>query len=191
VTSTSTISSDDELLARLRSCPPGERDAVFEAIFHAHRARVFGVCRYLCGAGGLAEDALQETFLEAYKGLSGFRGDARLGTWIYRIAVRTALRLRARQAALPDTPVDAGADAVHPHEALAARERMRHVQTAIDMLPAEQRVVLALFAVDGLGHSEIATVLGIPEGTVWSRLHNARKALAVTLGVPPRAGATS
>ncbi len=55
------------------------------------------------------------------------------------------------------------------------------VQTALDALPAEQRLVVALFAVDGLRHTEIAEILGIPEGTVWSRLHQGRKAIAAKL----------
>jgi RNA polymerase sigma-70 factor (ECF subfamily) len=58
---------------------------------------------------------------------------------------------------------------------------MRAVQAALDALPAEQRVVVALFSVDGLSHGEIAAILGVPEGTVWSRLHKGRKALAAAL----------
>ena len=83
--------TDDDLLARFRTATRTERDAVFEELFRTHRGRVLGVCRYLCGPGALAEDAMQETFLETYKGLAGFRGESRLATWIYRIAVRTAL----------------------------------------------------------------------------------------------------
>ncbi len=173
--------TDDDLVARLRGATRSERDVVFGEIFRTHRGRVFGVCRYLCGPGALAEDALQETFLETYKGLAGFRGDSQLGTWIYRIAVRTALRLRSRQGTLAETPIEDAGTTVHPHDRLAARERMRQVQAAIDRLPAEQRAVLALFAVDGFGHAEIAGILGIPEGTVWSRLHKARNALEATL----------
>lgn len=172
--------TDEDLLAQFRAATRSERDAAFEKIFRAHRVRVLGVCRYLCGAGALAEDAMQETFLETYKGLAAFRGESRLSTWIYRIAVRTALRVRARHGVIAAPAVEASAG-VHPQEELAARERMRHVEAALDQLPAEQRAVLALFAVDGFGHAEIAGILGIPEGTVWSRLHKARKALAAAL----------
>jgi RNA polymerase sigma-70 factor (ECF subfamily) len=156
------------------------RDAAFEAIFQQHRGRIFGLCLRLCGNRALAEDALQETFLEVYKGLPAFRGESQVGTWIYRVAMRTAIRLRARH---PE-PVEASGDAggtSEPHAALAAREQARAVQKAVDDLPAEQRAVIALFAVDGLGHGEIAEILGIPEGTVWSRLHKARKTLAQVL----------
>jgi RNA polymerase sigma-70 factor, ECF subfamily len=65
-----------------------------------------------------------------------------------------------------------------PDDVAAARERMGQLKLALEQLSAEQRVVLSLFAVEGLGHEEIAGVLGVPTGTVWSRLHSARKRLA-------------
>ncbi len=168
--------------ARFREASSSERSAIFQEIFQAHRDQVFGLCFRLCGNTALAEDAAQETFVEVYKGLPHFRGEASLATWIYRVAMRTALRLRARARPVEQAPVDlppvATAD---PEAALAARADMRVVQTALDALPAEQRVVVALFSVDGLSHGEIATILGVPEGTVWSRLHKGRKALAAAL----------
>jgi RNA polymerase sigma-70 factor (ECF subfamily) len=169
--------ADDDLLARFRAATGADRDAAFEQIFHVHRGRVFALCQRLCGNRALAEDAFQETFLDVYRGLRGFRGEAQLGTWIYRIAMRTALRLRARTPA-PVEPEAEPADGTAPLDALDARARARRVQAAIDALPAEQRTVIALFAVDGLSHGEIAEILGVPEGTVWSRLHKARKAIA-------------
>jgi len=171
--------TDDDLLARFRDATGADRDAAFEQIFHVHRGRVFALCQRLCGNRALAEDAFQDTFLDVYRGLRGFRGEAQLGTWIYRIAMRTALRLRART----PTPVDADFEppAAAPHAALEARDHARRVQAALDALPAEQRTVIALFAVEGLSHGEIAEILGVPEGTVWSRLHKARKALAAAV----------
>jgi RNA polymerase sigma-70 factor (ECF subfamily) len=173
---------DGGIVARFRAATGGERSAVFQEIFLAHRDQVFGLCVRLCGHAALAEDAAQETFLEVYKGLPLFRGDASLGTWIYRVALRTALRLRART---PPVAVPADVDAVpaarDPEAALAARDDIRAVQSALDALPAEQRVVVALFSVDGLSHGEIASILGVPEGTVWSRLHKGRKALVAVL----------
>ena len=170
--------TDDDVLARLRTATRGERDALFEEIFRAHRGRVFALCQRLCGDRALAEDALQETFLAVHRGLAGFRGEAQLGTWIYRIAMRVALRVRANHPVPVGTEVEVAGRA--PHDALDARDRARRVQLAIDALPAEQRVVIALFAVEGLSHGEIAAILGVPEGTVWSRLHKARKALATS-----------
>jgi RNA polymerase sigma-70 factor (ECF subfamily) len=176
---TAMTTTDDDLLARFRAATRAERDAAFEEIFRAHRGRVFALCQRLCASRALAEDAFQETFLDVYKGLRSFRGESQLGTWIYRIAMRTALRVRARHPAPVDLDFDLAG--VAPHDALDARDRARRVQAALDALPAEQRVVVALFAVDGLSHAEIADILGIPEGTVWSRLHKGRKALAAAL----------
>jgi RNA polymerase sigma-70 factor (ECF subfamily) len=172
---------DESIVARFRSATAGARSAVFEEIFAAHRGPVHGLCLRLCSNAALAEDALQETFLEVYKGLPAFRGEAQLGTWIYRVAMRTALRLRARQPAPGVSEVQAAPAGGDPDAALAARDDMRAVQAALNALPEEQRTVVALFSLDGLSHGEIATILGIPEGTVWSRLHKGRKALAAAL----------
>ena len=173
---------DGGIGARFRAATGGERSAVFQEVFRVHRDQVFRLCLRLCSQAALAEDATQETFLEVYKGLPLFREEASLGTWIYRVALRTALRLRARQSPLPDAGVEAvAASTFDPEAALAARDDVRAVQAALDGLPAEQRVVVALFSVDGLSHGEIAAILGIPEGTVWSRLHKGRKALAAAL----------
>jgi RNA polymerase sigma-70 factor (ECF subfamily) len=97
--------------------------------------------------------------------------------------MRTAIRVRARQAAYRSNVTSDDVEDSHltegpnPEQMLAARDRVRRVRAAMEKLPIEQRAVLALFAVEGLGHAMIAEILGIPEGTVWSRLHQARKAL--------------
>jgi RNA polymerase sigma-70 factor (ECF subfamily) len=149
------------------------RASDFDAIFAEHHGRVFAVCLRLCGQRALAEDAVQEAFLDVYKGLASFRGESQLGTWIYRIAVRASLRQRARHPA----PAEASGERAATGDAHAGLA----LQAALDRLPAEQRVVLALFAAEGLGHAEIAEILAIPVGTVWSRLHQAKKALAAAL----------
>jgi len=172
---------DVGVVARFRAASSNERSAIFEEIFHGHRDQVFALCCRLCGNTALAEDAVQEAFVEVYKGLPHFRGEASLATWIYRVAMRTALRLRARARPSTNAAIEAPPVAADPEPALAARADVRAVQAALDALPAEQRVVVALFSVDGLSHGEIAAILGVPEGTVWSRLHKGRKALAAAL----------
>ena len=169
------VMDDTTLVARFHAAAGVEREAAFDAIFEGHRARVLALCLRLTRDRGLAEDALQETFLDVYRGLPTFRGDARLSTWIYRIALRTALRLRARR---PEVAADREPAAAHdPRAALDARDRCRRVEDALAALPAEQRTVVCLFAVDGLGHAEIAEILGVPEGTVKSRLFRGRRIL--------------
>jgi len=115
--------------------------------------------------------------------LRTFRGDAQLSTWIYRVAIREALALRARKA--PTTELEHAESLPSPAAPLdalaAARQQARAVQAAFRTLSAEHQAVLSLFAVEGLKHKQIAEVLGIPEGTVWYRLHEARKALRARL----------
>ena len=151
-----------------------------DALYRAERERLFALCLHVTGNAADAEDALQEAFLDVHRGLRLFRGEARASTWVYRIALRAALRVKARRRPAgpldPETPGPGGAGA------LEARADARRVAEAMARLPAEHRAVLALFALEGLRHGEIADVLGVPEGTVWSRLHAARRRLAAELG---------
>lgn len=148
----------------------------FEALYREHRDRVVRLCLNVTGSAASAEDAAQETFLSVYRGLSAFRGEARVSTWIFRIALRQALHARARRE--PELPEPLPTS---PEASLEAREQVARLQRALGELPEEQRLVLSLHAVEGLRHPQIAELLGIAEGTAWSRLHAARKRLAVLL----------
>lgn len=172
------------------SGPPEDAPGA-EALYRELRAPVLALCLRLTGSRADAEDALQDVFAAVHRALPAFRGEARLETWIYRIAIRAALRVRARrgEVAALDTEHSAGGGG----EAwLAARDEVRRVAAAFQRLTAEHRTVLSLFALDGLAHREIAEILGVPEGTVWSRLHAARARLAeeVARGASP-AGRTA
>jgi RNA polymerase sigma-70 factor, ECF subfamily len=150
----------------------------FDEIFREYRSRVLGLCLHVVGNAADAEDATQETLLAVYHGLPRFRGESLLSTWIYRIALRTALRVRARRPRTAPLDFEPAREARDP---ALDRERSRQVHEALGRLTAEHRAVLALFSLDGLSHREIAATLGIPAGTVWSRLHLARKKLAAEL----------
>lgn len=172
------VSGDAPLLARLRE--PSTRAAAFDDLFAALREQVFAVCLHVTGNAADADDALQETFLAVHAGLAKFRGESRLSTWIHRIAIRSAIRVRARRRPADDVhAVDPPARGPDP---VLAGELAGRVAAAMESLSAEHRVIISLFAVDGLAHAEIAEILGVPEGTVWSRLHAARKRLAAELG---------
>jgi RNA polymerase sigma-70 factor (ECF subfamily) len=176
---------EQEWLARARE---GD-DAAFRAIYEALRGDVFRVCMRLCGERTLAEDAMQNAFFAAFRGLHGFRGDAQLSTWIYRVAIRESLALRSRRpppAEPPEAAAKLAATGPPVDAQVAARERVHAVQAAVRLLSAEHQAVLSLFAVDGLSHRQIADVLGIAEGTVWYRLHEARKALRLRLRAASR-----
>jgi RNA polymerase sigma-70 factor (ECF subfamily) len=158
-----------------------DRDAAFAELFAAHRTRVFTICRHLVRTRADAEDATQEVFLQLLRSLEKFRGESALSTFIHRIAVRVAIKHRmknARQAELRPVLIEQRSPEKDPVE---SREEERRLWSAMEQLTLDHRTVLALFAVDGLSHKEIAAVLGVPEGTVWSRLHLARKKLASLL----------
>lgn len=151
-----------------------------EELFKTHRARVLALCLHLLGDRAEAEDALQETFLAVLRSLNGFRGDANVSTWIYRIALRAALKRKARLRAHATAPLDAATN-THAEDPRERIEQRAELTRALESLSAEHRVVLCLFAIEGLTHKEIAEILGVPEGTIWSRLHAARKRLSASL----------
>ena len=153
-------------------------DVAFAELFAAYRQRVFTICRHLTRSRADAEDVTQEVFVALLRALPSFRGESSLATFIHRIAVRLAVKQRMRTNRHDQLRVTPTAPTTNAHE---ARETNQRLWLAMEQLSLEQRTVLALFAVDGLSHREIAAVLGIPEGTVWSRLHGARKRLAALL----------
>ena len=152
--------------------PPG-----FDQVYAACHRHVHALCVNLLGTAD-AEDALQETFIAVARALPSFLGDASVQTWVHRIAIRVALKLRARrrpQDELSDQLPDAATDPI------ADRADADELSYALRSLSFEHRVVLSLFAVSGLTHAEIAETLGVPEGTVWSRLHHAKRKLGELL----------
>lgn len=173
------------LCAQARTGSRAERDEAFEQIFRELRAQVFALCLHLTGGRAEAEDALQECFLSVYQAIGSFRGEARLATWVYRIAVRSALSVKARRRERGHAPIEAAsgtpAPGDDPEAQAATRQDVGRFLDALARLPEEHRVVLSLFAVEGLDHAQIAEIVGVPPGTVWSRLHNARKRLGALM----------
>lgn len=148
----------------------------FEDVYEEHHRSVYSLCRRLLREDSEAEDATQETFLAVASGLSSFRGESNIATWIHRIAIRVSLRIRSRRRShmlvVNDQFVSqSGASPFHPADS-------RRLANALSMLSYEHRLVLALFSIAGFSHQDIAEVLSIPEGTVWSRLHAAKKKIA-------------
>lgn len=179
------IDADHErrLLEQLRG-GRRERDRGLRDLFESLRQPLFGLALRMTGRPDLADDAVQETFLDVLRGLKGFRGEARLTTWLFRIAVRAALRVAARSRGktepLPEELADRGAG---PAESAARADAASRVLAAIATLPPAQRAVVSLMALQELSQVEVAEVLGIPAGTVYSRLHEARARLRERLDV--------
>lgn len=176
--------AQSEWARSLRSTARAERERALEAVCAAFHRPLFQLAlRVTCNAAD-AEDALQETWLDLSRGIEGFRGEARLSTWLFRIAIRHSVRIRNQRRSKAKLgldevgPVPGGADPARTAEEL---DGARRLLAAIARLPLEQRVVLGLAVGDELPHAEIAAILGIPEGTVHSRLHAAREKLRGTL----------
>lgn len=149
----------------------------FEELVRSCQAQVYRVALVFVRDRGLAEDVTQETFLRAYRSLGGFRGDAKVTTWLCRIARNAA--------------VDAVRRAAHQR---ALAERMREpddgpdpsirvaVAAAVDGLPVHLREPFVLIEVLGFSYREAAKVLSVLEGTLKSRMHKARSLLMAALG---------
>ena len=146
----------------------------FDQVYADCHRHVHALCRNLLGSTADADDAFQDTFIAVARALPSFRGEANVKTWVHRIAIRVALKLRARRRPtdeLSDDLPGITTDPIADHANADAMER------ALASLSFNHRLVLSLFAVAGLTHAEIAETLGLPEGTVWSRLHHAKRKL--------------
>jgi RNA polymerase sigma-70 factor (ECF subfamily) len=170
--------SKDSDLALVARCRQGDLGA-FEEIYKAHAGRLYSLAFRMLGNGADAEDQLQEIFLAAHRKLESFRGDAALGTWLYRLAMNQVLdyvRSRAaRTGQVTDGLDDASvlADASGHRLADRAIDRI-DLERALGELPDGCRAAFVLHDVEGLEHKEIAHVLGIAEGTSKSQVHKAR-----------------
>ena len=125
------------------------------------------------------EDALQDVFLVVHRKLDTFDGSARLTTWLYGIALRVAAahRRRAhirREEMTPDLEGTQSAAADDPEAALLQSESRRRLESVLDSMSLEKRAVFVMFEIEGLTAVEIAEIVGVPVGTVHSRLYAAR-----------------
>ena len=143
---------------------------------------MFALCRRLTGNDADAADACQEALVAVARGIGSFDGRASFGTWAYRVATNACLDelRRRRRRPEPGLPVEQASDAVGDGvEALATRVDL---DTALAQLAPEFRTAVVLRDVADLSYSEIADILGLPPGTVRSRIARGRAALAPRLG---------
>jgi RNA polymerase sigma-70 factor (ECF subfamily) len=173
---------------------PRAEHEVFARIMRSHNQRLFRTARAILRDDAEAEDALQEAYLQAYRALPGFRGDAALSTWLVRIVANEALgrlRKRARRAQVIPFGAEAGQnpeDAVmdesndaQPERTAARAQARRLIETRIDALPDSFRAVFVLRALEELTVEETAAALGIPAPTVRTRYFRARALLREAL----------
>jgi RNA polymerase sigma-70 factor (ECF subfamily) len=149
-------------------------------LYRAHVSFVAGFLTRMGAMAGDLDDLTQEVFLVAHRRGGYVEGPARPTTWLADIAVRvlsTHRRTQRRKHAAPSTDaVEAStSDAAAPDEQLATRRALERVQACLDGLDDDHRAVFVLFELEGEPCASIATALGIPTGTVYSRLHHARR----------------
>lgn len=188
-----TLRTDAELVAAWQA---GD-DQAFDALVERFSRRVHGICLRYFRDPADAEEAAQDTFVTLYRRGHTFRGDAKLSTWLFRVATNAchdvARRRGRRPEELPLTPARlAEADAEVPDVAaqVDAAELDPELRSALDALDPEQRDAVVLRDVVGLSYEEVAARCGIAVGTAKSRVHRAHARLAATLSAPAPAPAT-
>jgi RNA polymerase sigma-70 factor (ECF subfamily) len=158
----------------------------FARLYEEHSRPVYYLALRLLGDGIQAEDATHDVFLKVWRNLDRFRGDADIRTWLYRITLNHCSNLRSSWHSRnvhtqPDTQVFDAAPAVggNPFQNLALSELGTRIQTALDQISEEYRLLLLLVADEELSYQEVAELTGQSTDAVRGKLHRARKAFAV------------
>ena len=177
--------TDAELV---EACLAGRRDA-FDVLVERHQRHVYQLCYRFVGNHEDANDLAQDVFIRAYRGLKTFKGQASLGTWLYRIGVNVCLnKVGAKSRSEPLDPLLAASDGrvasteETAADALLRGERAAQVRAAIARLPKKQRATLVLRVYHDLPHEQIAGILGSSVGAVkanfFHALNNLKKLLS-------------
>ena len=182
-----TLGTDEIIVERALS---GEPDAFGELVRRWER-RIFALTYGMLGREEDARDATQETFLAAFRNLRGFRGEAKVSSWLHRIAVNQCItrqrraRVRSESALEDEQETNAGSFAMplsySPAHVAEGRQETAAVRRAINSLPVELRQVVVMKEFEELTFREIADVLDLPLSTVKSRLYTALKQLQMRL----------
>jgi RNA polymerase sigma-70 factor, ECF subfamily len=178
---------DAELIARAQN---GEESA-FEALFHVYKRRIYLLCLRMIGNAAEAEELMQEAFLQLFRKIKTFRGEAAFSTWLHRVAMNISL-MRLRKRKLKNISMENGDD--HDKEDRPERQYGSvdlsltglvdrvSLEVAIAKLPQGYKRVFELHDVLGYEHNEIAEMLGFSVGNSKSQLHKARLRLRKLLG---------
>ncbi|MEU6405870.1 sigma-70 family RNA polymerase sigma factor [Streptomyces sp. NPDC046985] len=163
----------------------GDEDA-FAVLVRRHAPAMVRLATRMLGRRGEAEDAVQDAFVSAWRRLPEFQGRSAFGAWIHRIVANRCLNvLRARR---PAAPLEAAGEipapehAVSPERIAEAREEVRRMRAALDLLSAEQRACWVLRELDGRSYAFVADAVGISQEAVRARVFRARRTLTRALG---------
>jgi RNA polymerase sigma-70 factor (ECF subfamily) len=183
---------DPRFIERLKS----RDERAFNELVRMFERRVYGLLFRMLGRRDEAEDLAQEVFVQVFKAIDQFRGESKLSTWVYRIAInlsKNRLKYNERRHDGEHDEVEAMAERVslnqavgvtsagvdRPDDLYRGREMERVVQRALAQLEADFREVLVLRDIEDLSYEEIAQITGLADGTVKSRIHRARAQLKV------------
>ena len=164
----------DEELGWVRKSRQGDL-AAFEELIHRYQQMIHALTYRMTGSTADADDLAQEIFIQAFRKLDSFRGDAKFSTWLYRIGINTCLnwkKSQQRRSQLHEEWARQSHDEGNPGDDLGAR-----VQEALLQLPPKQRAAVIQTTYEGLNHAEAARVLKCSETTVSWRVFMARKQL--------------
>jgi RNA polymerase sigma-70 factor (ECF subfamily) len=183
--------SDDDREA-VRRVQAGDTEA-FEPLVEKYKRKVFRLAYQVLRDQEEALDTAQEAFVKAFRALPAFKGDSAFYTWLFRITMNVALdrkrqrSTRTKSLGAEDVPPEewertATSTDPDPEDVATSVERRERIRKGLDSLSEHHRAIIILSDIEGLQYREIAEVLGIPMGTVMSRLHHARKRLREVLG---------
>lgn len=178
---------DEDLVRRYLSGDAG----AFGTLVERHERRMYNLALRMTGREEDARDATQDAFLTALRKLSSFRGEAAFTTWMHRVTVNACydlLRKRQRAPLLDRAPEDdrrAGLEPPPAPDHAATSDLSIDVQRALLEVPEDFRAVMILHDVQDLPYEQVAAIVGVPVGTVKSRLHRGRVALARAMGITP------
>jgi RNA polymerase sigma-70 factor (ECF subfamily) len=157
----------------------------FEALVLKYQDRIYRLVQRLVSGSDVVDDLAQEVFIRAYRAIGDFKGESSLYTWLYKIALnicRNHYRTRGRKPAHEELDEADGATGLEaaggtPEDEFSRREFWDQVRLGLDELPAEQREAVVFCDLEGMSYEEMAGVIGVPIGTVRSRIFRGRRAL--------------
>jgi RNA polymerase sigma-70 factor (ECF subfamily) len=182
IPATSTAGRDDSQLSLVKRAQAGDEQA-FATLFQQHKTRVYSVCLLMTKDVAEAEDLTQEAFLQVFRAIGSFRGEAAFSTWLYRVAVNTVLMRLRRRKSPPTVSLDEPVSTDSPSlrrdfgkndlELSGVVDRIA-LRRAIQELPEGCRTIFALHEMEGYQHHEIAELLNCSIGNSKSQLHKAK-----------------
>jgi RNA polymerase sigma-70 factor (ECF subfamily) len=157
----------------------------FEALVLKYQGRIYRAVQRLVSGADVVDDLAQEVFIRAYRSIGDFKGESSLYTWLYKITLnlcRNHYRTRGRRPVHAELDEADGAGSLEspvrgPEDEVLRREFLEHLRRGLDELPEEQREAVVLCDLEGMSYEEMAEVLGVPIGTVRSRIFRGRRAL--------------